>query len=51
MTILPDNEPLIYVVYNRRTRKFREEHGTSFMFKLNYFDDIITNTYYKEGEV
>lgn len=50
MTILPDTKPLIYVVYNRRTRTFREECGTSFMFNLNYFDDIITNKYYKEGD-
>lgn len=50
MTIIPDHQPLIYIVYNKKTKTFREESGSSFMFRLNYFDDVIMNKYYKEGD-
>lgn len=47
--VINDSEPLIYVIYNKKTKRFTERTGIQAIYKLNYFDEIITNTYYKEG--
>lgn len=50
MATYPDHLPLITVVYNKKTKTFREGHGMAFFFKMSYSNDTIVNRYYKEGE-
>ena len=39
---------LIAVIYNHKTKKFREENAITAGFKMNLYDEEITAYYYKE---
>jgi hypothetical protein len=39
-----------YIIYNKKTKKFREAQGFSVIYKLHYYDEEIIGHYYKETE-
>lgn len=41
-------EPLICIIYNKRTKRFTERPIWKALYTLNYFDEVITHRYYKE---